>query len=382
MLSSRVRIVRAMTTFILTACGCSAQCWSCGDALYDPSEGIPQSPCFFSSDSPVSTYVTGGALHLDSPNRAFFYNMSEVVPFLWSNGQVFDATIRVPVGGGTNDHIAGFRGAANLSASDTSHQTCGIIVWKSGVMFSTDKNFNPGAYTAVISFDGGSAFHTYSIVTAGSVNKFLIDGVVYATLPPGPADTVNSSYAGFGIDSRYSGPTQSEWQSVRFVKQSKPVIAVQPQSVETCFSNPAAFAVVAPAGGLPTYQWQWEMPDGTWVDVVEGANEYDSVPQFSASDPHAYDFGVCCYRPGLVTIPFRCVLTLSCGELTSDVATLTIKSADFNGDGFVDFFDFTDFATCFEGGECPPGTTADVNGDGLVDFFDFTDFVTVFETGC
>jgi len=52
--------------------------------------------------------------------------------------------------------------------------------------------------------------------------------------------------------------------------------------------------------------------------------------------------------------------------------------ADFNGDGFVDFFDFDDFVTCFEGRACPPGKSADFNGDGFVDFFDFDDFVTAF----
>ena len=56
--------------------------------------------------------------------------------------------------------------------------------------------------------------------------------------------------------------------------------------------------------------------------------------------------------------------------------------ADFNGDGFVDIYDFTDFVTCFEGGDCPPGTSADFNGDGFADIYDFTDFVTAFETGC
>ena len=56
--------------------------------------------------------------------------------------------------------------------------------------------------------------------------------------------------------------------------------------------------------------------------------------------------------------------------------------ADFNGDGFVDFFDFNAFVTCFEGGSCPPGKTADYNGDGFVDFFDFNAFITDFENGC
>ena len=60
----------------------------------------------------------------------------------------------------------------------------------------------------------------------------------------------------------------------------------------------------------------------------------------------------------------------------------TLCPADFNGDGFADFFDFNDFVTCFEGGDCPTGRDADFNGDGFVDFFDFNDFVSAFESGC
>lgn len=56
--------------------------------------------------------------------------------------------------------------------------------------------------------------------------------------------------------------------------------------------------------------------------------------------------------------------------------------ADFNGDGFVDFFDFDDFVACFEGTACPSGRDADFNGDGFSDFFDFDDFVAAFEFGC
>mgnify|MGYP002783739173 FL=1 len=56
--------------------------------------------------------------------------------------------------------------------------------------------------------------------------------------------------------------------------------------------------------------------------------------------------------------------------------------ADFNGDGFLDFFDFIDFSDCFEGVVCPPGKTADFDGDGFVDFFDYSAFIDAFETGC
>jgi hypothetical protein len=66
----------------------------------------------------------------------------------------------------------------------------------------------------------------------------------------------------------------------------------------------------------------------------------------------------------------------------SDTQPTTPCAADFNEDGFVDFFDFDDFVLCFEGGGCPAGKTADYNNDGFIDFFDFDDFVLGFETGC
>jgi hypothetical protein len=60
----------------------------------------------------------------------------------------------------------------------------------------------------------------------------------------------------------------------------------------------------------------------------------------------------------------------------------SICLADFNGDGFLDFFDYSDFVECFETGNCIAGHTADYNRDGFQDFFDYLDFVTAFEAGC
>jgi|GEM_PF-4423129 len=56
--------------------------------------------------------------------------------------------------------------------------------------------------------------------------------------------------------------------------------------------------------------------------------------------------------------------------------------ADFNGDGFVDGFDYDDFVACFEGDPCPPGQDADYNNDGFPDGFDYDEFVADFEEGC
>jgi hypothetical protein len=62
-------------------------------------------------------------------------------------------------------------------------------------------------------------------------------------------------------------------------------------------------------------------------------------------------------------------------------ATLTCP-ADFNADGFLDFFDYDDFVACFETGVCPPNASADFNEDGFADFFDYDAFVASFESGC
>ncbi len=62
--------------------------------------------------------------------------------------------------------------------------------------------------------------------------------------------------------------------------------------------------------------------------------------------------------------------------------------ADFNNDGFVDFFDYDAYVSCFEGviAACPANNpvimSLDMNGDGFIDFFDYDAFVAIFERGC
>lgn len=98
---------------------------------------------------------------------------------------------------------------------------------------------------------------------------------------------------------------------------------------------------------------QWD--DDAPLDAVFGDGEcYD------------YTFGVC---PDPLSASFA-IYTLGGG----------CPSADFNGDGFVDFFDYDDFVACFEGFGAP-GCNADFNGDGFIDFFDYDEFVFAFE-GC
>ncbi len=65
-----------------------------------------------------------------------------------------------------------------------------------------------------------------------------------------------------------------------------------------------------------------------------------------------------------------------------DLAAFGLCPADFNCDGFLDFFDYDDYVNCFESAACPPGRTADFNSDGFADFFDYDDFVAAFQAGC
>ena len=131
---------------------------------------------------------------------------------------------------------------------------------------------------------------------------------------------------------------------------------------------------------------QIEFYDQFGNNLIGGVAQSDSVPTPGTQD---YNF----YMTGVATAPTDTVkarlviIQIQHGYVGGstwwdDMSFYTLCRADFNNDGFLDFFDFNDFVTCFEGGDCPPGQSADYNGDGFPDFFDFNDFIDDFEAGC
>ncbi len=102
---------------------------------------------------------------------------------------------------------------------------------------------------------------------------------------------------------------------------------------------------------------------------VDDDNPLDGILDVTA-ECYGYDFGVC-------PDPLQAANAFWITGGGSGCA------ADFDGDGFVDFFDFDAYVACFEDAlACPPGKTADFDGDGFIDFFDFDAYVAAFEQGC
>lgn len=169
-------------------------------------------------------------------------------------------------------------------------------------------------------------------------------------------------------------------------------ITDQPDSQTLCEGTPAKFDVSSSDGSA---QVQWEMYDAHeygWMPIVEGYNYHNTLGEFMATGASAASITMEGFLddggnhdPRHGTMDIRCLVNGTCGNATSDTASLTIIRCcpgDFNRDGAVDFFDYDDFVVCFEGTSCPSGTTADFDGDGTIDFFDYDAFVVAFEQGC
>jgi hypothetical protein len=134
-------------------------------------------------------------------------------------------------------------------------------------------------------------------------------------------------------------------------------------------------------GGISTLNYSlaassgFAAPGGVFSDAAGGGFNGHTITMNTATPGN---------KAGTITIasddpdqPARVVTVLGTVEEPAPACP-----ADFNGDGFLDFFDYDDYVLCYEENVCPDGKTADHNGDGFVDFFDYDDFVLDYETGC
>jgi len=162
----------------------------------------------------------------------------------------------------------------------------------------------------------------------------------------------------------------------------------QPASLSVCPTASSSMSVTTAGMSLAQFRWQVEATPDDWVDVFDGPLPYTGGEiAVSESDTSSLQLTLNT-RPTAPPIRFRCIVTNSCGSVTSNPATLVPCQSDLNCDDVVDDADFVVFAAAYNVLDCADpamasGCPADLNGDGLVDDADFVQFVAAYNNlGC
>ncbi len=136
-----------------------------------------------------------------------------------------------------------------------------------------------------------------------------------------------------------------------------PPIVDVPAAVTACPTGPAAITASAVGGRTLRYSRQIEdetSPNG-WRDLTDGPIRIGGVTTCASmrgSRAPTAVIGMACTsgEDSINERRFRCIVSNSCGSVASDPVTLNVCRADFNGDGFIDFFDLDDDVAAFEAG--------------------------------
>jgi hypothetical protein len=117
------------------------------------------------------------------------------------------------------------------------------------------------------------------------------------------------------------------------------------------------------------------------MNLVEGDNFEFGVPLLSVTGVDSATISVTPLDGMANNAALRCIVTNTCGTLTSDPAEFTVEECcigDHNFDGGVDGADIDSFFIDWEAGV----SSADVNLDGGVDGSDVDVFFGRWEAGC
>jgi hypothetical protein len=96
---------------------------------------------------------------------------------------------------------------------------------------------------------------------------------------------------------------------------SLPTISAQPTDQSEVIPDTATFSVTASGDPAPTYQWQVPTDNGaTWNDVTDGSGATTDTYTTAATTTAMHNY------------QYQCVVTNTCGNITSDAATLTLSN--------------------------------------------------------
>ena|GEM_PF-1533646 len=151
-------------------------------------------------------------------------------------------------------------------------------------------------------------------------------------------------------------------------RQTPSIVDSTSGSLIACYRQSFSLEVRALGGGL-SYQWQRggvPLVDGKtpWGTTMTGAR----TSRLWIARLAAEDAGT-----------FVCVVSNSCGQVTSPTNEIRVCEADADCDGFISADDFEAYVAGFDGNS---PIDPDFDGDGFVDGFDYDAFVAAFERGC
>jgi hypothetical protein len=138
-------------------------------------------------------------------------------------------------------------------------------------------------------------------------------------------------------------------------------------------TEPVVLRWTAPAEGYYRISGVFGPGDAGWMQVAVRVNAQEV---WGSPNEGVFDFKA--YVPAGGTVDFTVFGGYGFGNTGLTAETGAGCVADFNRDGFVDFFDYDGVVLAFEQGD----PSADTTHDGFLDFFDYDGFVVVFETGC
>jgi uncharacterized protein YraI len=211
-----------------------------------------------------------------------------------------------------------------------------------------------------------------TVSTTGTANVRLGPGTNYAVITSvssGTSGTVQThALNGVSAKSYYwwkvRFPSVTGWVAESLLAGSgeAPSITMHPASRAVLPAGTATFTVQATGTAPLGYRWQ--------KDTV---NLSDAGPFSGTLTPTLTVTGVTSAEVGA----YRCVVTNSFGNATSNEAALTISSPDFDDDQDADQVDFAHLQLCLGTTDLvavPECADTDLNGDGVIDFLDTLDF--------
>lgn len=214
----------------------------------------------------------------------------------------------------------------------------------------------------------GGAFSSVAGVPVSNIAVYDFDSGVWSPIGAGVSGEVFSLAIGPAGELCAAGNFataggRASAYLARFALNSNPVIVAQPESATVCGRAKATFAVNATAAeGTLSFQWRKGNQPIDALANPSAASPTLVLPRAIRADNASYD----------------CVVTNSCGSVTTIASQLRVCIADVDCSGVVDLDDFFAWFNAWDTG----GELADVTDNGTVDASDFFEFFDGWDVAC